>query len=221
MPLAYENQLIGVFLFGLGVATGRAAKSRPIQDAVSLLQQGPMDKPLGDLLLGNATRGCLIEFKRSRKTIDSENEKREGIARHIFSRAAVEVQDAATTGHLLCYPQPTLDGEIPLQMYPYFNSTQPMWKSFSTFANAYLLGQAGARATPFRTYINELLKLANASSGSGIIVTTDSKGQIVFQSVARLSDLKLTVSQHLGMTPPGASITQSIPPPSQGRGMRM
>ncbi len=69
----YENVVIGNFLYGLGVSIGRRLKSGYLPGAVSLLQQTPEDKALGDVLLDFPGTLRLIEFKaqgnRSKKEL--------------------------------------------------------------------------------------------------------------------------------------------------------
>ncbi|AYH07370.1 MULTISPECIES: hypothetical protein [Pectobacterium] len=69
----YENVVIGNFLYGLGVSIGGRLKSGYLPSAVSLLQQTPEDKALGDVLLDFPGTLRLIEFKaqanRSKKEL--------------------------------------------------------------------------------------------------------------------------------------------------------
>ena len=69
----YENVVIGNFLYGLGVSIGRRLQSGYLPGAVSLLQQTPEDKALGDILLDFPGTLRLIEFKaqgnRSKKEL--------------------------------------------------------------------------------------------------------------------------------------------------------
>ena len=65
MPI-YENQVIGNFLFALGLKIG-ARQSDYLGPglAVSLLQQTPLDIVLGDVLLTGPRAVALLEFKRA------------------------------------------------------------------------------------------------------------------------------------------------------------
>lgn len=76
----YENLVIGGFLFELGV---RMASVRPDLPwlSVNLLQQTPLDRPLGDVLLANADVCRLVEFKRSGKLTDKEKKKLNALRR--------------------------------------------------------------------------------------------------------------------------------------------
>ena len=45
----YENVIIGNFIYGLGLVMGK--NPRQIDSCVNLLQQTPLDKVLGDVML--------------------------------------------------------------------------------------------------------------------------------------------------------------------------
>jgi hypothetical protein len=88
----YENIVIGNFLYGLGFAisteTAKSAKSSEeanfFPSIISLLQQQPMDKPLGDVLL-EFSEGIvrLIEFKNKKSDHKKEREKYENLTEDI------------------------------------------------------------------------------------------------------------------------------------------
>ncbi len=73
--IPYENTLIGYFLYLLGY---RASEEGYAISKMSpnLLQQTPLDKTLGDLMLNTDSRYILIEFKRSHKEIKDEITKK-------------------------------------------------------------------------------------------------------------------------------------------------
>jgi hypothetical protein len=73
-----ENVVIGNFLYGLGFAISAKSKATVFPSIVSLLQQNPMDKPLGDVLL-EFTEGIvrLIEFKNKKSDHKKERKKNE------------------------------------------------------------------------------------------------------------------------------------------------
>jgi hypothetical protein len=85
----YENIVIGNFLYGLGFAIStESAKSSEeatfFPSIISLLQQQPMDKPLGDVLL-EFSEGIvrLIEFKNKKGDHKKERTKYENLAEDI------------------------------------------------------------------------------------------------------------------------------------------
>ncbi|HFK2947771.1 TPA: hypothetical protein ACGY8F_002736 [Stenotrophomonas maltophilia] len=95
--LAYENQMLGGFVFQLGYASGAAGTPVP----VNMFQQTPNDGCFGDLVAGNA-RCLAIEFKREAKSIQTEAEKwtSEALASLINETNLVSL---SLKCHLLCY----------------------------------------------------------------------------------------------------------------------
>jgi hypothetical protein len=71
----YENILIGNFLFSLGLVIG-SRSTKPIPAAVNLLQQTPLDGPLGDVIIECPGLVRLIEFKRKSNKSPKEPAKR-------------------------------------------------------------------------------------------------------------------------------------------------
>lgn len=69
----YENIVIGNFLYGLGLAMGRHPQG--VSGCVNLLQQGPLDPVLGDVMLQFPAVWRLIEFKRDGADLGKEQIK--------------------------------------------------------------------------------------------------------------------------------------------------
>lgn len=193
--LPYENQLIGVFLYGLGAAAAlHQGESLPMTDAVSLLQQTPLDQSLADVLLGRASRAYLIEFKRRAAGAKDEIEKRDAILQRM-SAAQVE---AVWSGHLLAYPASVQASHVSLSFEPYLGEYP--WvnpATFKNFATGFLDGSGGADAVSFRAYLKVLLETNPAGGTAGILVTITKEGAIVFQIVAHLAELQLSVAEHV------------------------
>lgn len=59
-----ENIVIGNFLYGLGLSIGHRAGTAAPVGCVNLLQQTPLDRPLGDVFLRFTGTVRLFEFKR-------------------------------------------------------------------------------------------------------------------------------------------------------------
>jgi hypothetical protein len=71
--MPYENQLIGVFIYSLGIVTGK--QNIESADAINLIQQTPYDKDFGDLLGQWQGKNFLIEFKRNETGLKTEAAK--------------------------------------------------------------------------------------------------------------------------------------------------
>jgi len=70
---AYENVIIGNFIYLLGITAGRQDQST---FNVNLLQQTPLDKPLADVMIASPRFVMIIEFKRASIVDKKEDEKR-------------------------------------------------------------------------------------------------------------------------------------------------
>ena len=70
-----ENIVIGNFLYGLGLSMGQRAGTRAPTGCVNLLQQTPMDRPLGDVYIRFPGAVRLFEFKRASADKTKESRK--------------------------------------------------------------------------------------------------------------------------------------------------
>lgn len=86
-----ENVTIGNFLYGLGLSIGSRAGASAPAGCVNLLQQGPMDPPLGDVMLGYPGVFRLIEFKRRSARKTKECVKHTKLAAALSSREDLRV----------------------------------------------------------------------------------------------------------------------------------
>jgi hypothetical protein len=72
----YENLVIGNFLYALGLKVGARRHDYIAPDlAVNLLQQTPLDRVLGDVLLIGPRAVALLEFKRAANRCSKERSK--------------------------------------------------------------------------------------------------------------------------------------------------
>jgi hypothetical protein len=95
--IAYENQLLGAFIYALGYESGRTGKPLP----VNLFQQTPLDGTFGDLIAGGDW--CVaLEFKRSWPAARSERGKwpPANLQRYLEDK---QMQDIAKKAHFLCF----------------------------------------------------------------------------------------------------------------------
>jgi len=94
---AYENQLLGAFIYALGYECGRLGRHIP----VNLFQQTPLDGTFGDLVAG-ADWCVALEFKRNWRSAQSELAK--------WPRAQLDqvlgdkgLREIARRAHFLCF----------------------------------------------------------------------------------------------------------------------
>ena len=118
--MLYENQLIGHFIYQLGI---RACKTgAELIDNIQLLQQTPLDKPLGDLLSSCAGKFFLIEFKRSIKNLKHETSKPKFKKLEIHCSRNNEFLITSKKCHFAAYGDPT--SNILFLNYILLNSTE-------------------------------------------------------------------------------------------------
>lgn len=79
----YENIVIGNFLYSLGLMVGQGSTEKIHSMCVNLMQQTPLDKPLGDVMVANKGVTRLIEFKRSEHDPTKEETKRQILCREL------------------------------------------------------------------------------------------------------------------------------------------
>ncbi|MEA9770778.1 hypothetical protein VDF71_05540 [Xanthomonas campestris pv. raphani] len=104
MGTPYENQILGAFVFALGVECGKAGTFMP----ANLFQQTPLDGTFGDLVVG--ADWCLaFEFKREEGTVDWEKAKWSKKALQAFETDTL-LMVASRKAHLLCFSRPKADG---------------------------------------------------------------------------------------------------------------
>lgn len=104
MGTPYENQILGAFVYALGVESGKQGKFLP----VNLFQQTPLDGTFGDLVAG--ADWCLaFEFKREKATVESEVAKWSEAGLQAFKNDK-RLMVASSRAHVLCFSCPAMDG---------------------------------------------------------------------------------------------------------------
>jgi len=95
---AYENQLIGAFIFAMGHLAGQRGYGNMV---LNLYQQAPLDSIYGDLFVGDAQ--CVaIEFKRSLSDRTAERLKWDLAGAKAFVEGR-RPRDVSMRGHLFAY----------------------------------------------------------------------------------------------------------------------
>lgn len=115
---AYENQLIGLFLFVFGQKYGQRfpdpATAPPI--AINLFQQTPLDSRYSDMIAGS-DRCLILEFKRSINTLSTERAKWDAAALAALANDG-PFQKRSRMAHLMIYGRPKQSGvELPVCFY--------------------------------------------------------------------------------------------------------
>lgn len=88
----YENVVIGSFLYGLGAAVGaRVGEDGSPLLAANLLQQTPLDKTTGDVLVRGARTMRLLEFKRTTNDDNKEASKLKLLTAALAGKATADL----------------------------------------------------------------------------------------------------------------------------------
>jgi hypothetical protein len=95
----YENIIIGNFLFGFGVEMGLSADSHILPTCCNLLQQGPYDNPLSDLLVFNSNFFRIVEFKRAANDSEKEESKLVQLQRALTPNSSKQLEQVSRKIH--------------------------------------------------------------------------------------------------------------------------
>jgi len=193
----YENIIIGNFLYGLGLAMGR--RPTPVDACVNLLQQTPLDKALGDVMLQFPGAWRLIEFKRV-----GANMKKEAVKLATYRGATSrdrELREASLTAHWFVESGPYVvdefdNAEFQMKVRPYLQLQEDGGISLEAFVERIV---DDARRGPTRRkeldlYLR-LIRLFGCLDGyetSGLLVGVNSAGGLVYLPLDNITDLNAT-----------------------------
>ncbi len=201
----YENIVIGNFLFGLGLEMGKEVP--PI--SVNLLQQTPLDRPLGDVLIAKAHFVRVVEFKRVANDSDKEQLKLRSIQRALSANIDRRLATISRKIHWYLASEVSASAEdkmrFRVRIAPYLDfdfDTGGKWTNLRTFicetASAAIHSMlSDEEILACERYVNLLMGIAEstaASSGALIIWRTDAN-EIRHLAVPSIHDLHLTFRQ--------------------------
>ena len=202
--LAYENQMLGAFIYQLGY---NSCESRTVVP-VNMFQQTPHDGSFGDLVAGSSH--CFaIEFKRDIKSLESERKKwtEEGLA--ALSKE-VKIISASEKCHLLCYGETTGKSlSFAAKLYATSIGVSDLEVKLSgAEINSRILGivsgeqpdaalPTGLPPDQLENYLRTLAQLRNSSKGgdrASWLALYIGKNEIHFQMASSLSSLVELIS---------------------------
>ncbi len=200
----YENVVIGNFLYGLGFAVGVKNQSENVPSVVSLLQQTPADKLLGDLLLEFPGVVRLIEFKNRENKSNKEKEKHKRLTEKIKSQ--VEEYDdyirISRSIHWFIETHPQKNNFVSrivpyLDAYPKDNSLLDLGEFIESTAEDILKAQSKCSHQEVCNYIHfvsSLLGTKKIGTG-GLLLSANSSGSLGFIELTDMSELNLYRSE--------------------------
>jgi hypothetical protein len=196
----YENIVIGNFLYCLGMAIGKLGDKALPPLAVNLLQQTPLDRSVGDVLLRGANVLRVLEFKRKKSDHYKEYAKLEHLSRALSVENNRDLIPLSRQVHWFLESEGA-DGQFDLKIVPYLDFRRPECVSidFTAFVNGIVAGMRTHNylAHQFQRYLNTLAASqgANDSSSGGLVVTVDETGIVRYIVVEDLRELALTLTQ--------------------------
>jgi len=195
----YENIIIGNFLYGLGLAIGKRPKE--VEGCVNLLQQTPLDKALGDVMLQFPGAWRLIEFKRVGANLTKEKVKLHtyrGATRRDqdLRRASLRTHWFVETGqHLI---DELGNSEFRMMVRPYLELEEHGGITLEAFAEQVVddARHGTVRQKELDLYLR-LIRLFGCLDGyetSGLLVGVSSAGGLVYLPLDDIADLNATAN---------------------------
>jgi hypothetical protein len=162
--LPYENIQIGYFLYALGYHVSKngyhISKFSP-----NLMQQTPLDKDLGDLLIGSTSKCILIEFKRSIDEVKNEINKKNHIVKCMREKGLEEIKLSAKC-HLLAIGDYD-DKKLEFLFMPYIMMLiSQEFRKYNIFEDI-VKGNIGIKKDDFIRYYNHMKTCKPDPSPSG------------------------------------------------------
>ncbi len=197
-----ENIVIGNFLYCLGLSMGQRAGSDAPRGCINLLQQTPLDRPLGDVFIRFTGAVRLFEFKRSTASKLKELRKLTVLQAAIRNRPDLR----ALSHQIHWYVETEQDRpDFRIAARPYLDMVDRKMQVLDfagTICN--VVDQAlAARQKDDATLVDEYLKTVTLFAGertgtsSGMLVAVDAQGGIQWVGVDDIRDLNATPMQVL------------------------
>lgn len=196
----YENIVIGNFLYGLGANMGYQSKTKDLPFSVNLLQQTPLDKNIGDVLLQGARVMRILEFKRAQNDDIKEASKLLHLQRTLSAPDNLDLIDVSREVHWFIKSRGA-DNRLDIQIVPYLDFMRPrhVEKNLQLFIEKIV--EAAQSTYDNSECYSRYLKVVADSQGSitgssgGLIVCLDNNGKVNYMAVDDLRDLRLTLSE--------------------------
>lgn len=200
----YENVVIGNFLYGLGVSIGGRLESGYIPGAVSLLQQTPEDKALGDVLVAFPGTLRLIEFKAKGNYSTKEAERYQKLS--LILQGKPEMEIISRRMHWYVETAPSQISGLATFFSPYLDAFDTKTHKRQPYALERFINSVAADAISQRDHERpqvekDYLKLvrwcqgAEETGAGALIVIVGSGGSIEFVALEDLMELNMSYGQ--------------------------
>jgi len=197
-----ENIVIGNFIFGLGwEMRNRGLTTKPEPVSVNLLQQGPMDTTMGDLLIANARVVRLIEFKREMNKDKKEGLKLRMLVNVLATPSLRHLEPLSRKIHWFVLTNYNR-AERSSVVVPYLDQQQPSGdRDLAQFQREIAEEVVGPGMTDeqlkdVQLYLEALGRFAGskqvgAGTAGGLLFTTDARGQVNYLLIENVRELAM------------------------------
>jgi hypothetical protein len=195
MSNPYENIVVGSFLYGLGLCMG--ARRRRFDGCVNLLQQTPLDRPLGDVLVHYPGTLRLLEFKRQGADMIKERTKLEVLKGALSRDPHLEAVSRAVHSFVRSQTSEAPTARIGVRPYLDFDVKEASDTSLDAFSEA-IIAEAFESPRFDTAALNDYLHAVATFSGvtdlqsPGMLVTVDGGGCLRYTVVEDFLDLRAT-----------------------------
>ena len=196
----YENIVVGNFLFGLGVKLGIQHQSSPVKPiSINLLQQQPLDRPLGDVVIANARILRLVEFKREGNKDKKEKLKWKLLSDALETEDIIDLTSISRKIHWYVnsdYRAKTIGNDSNIKICPYldfYNSN--IFINLTEFINktaeeAYTETMSDEEMKWCKIYLEIVASIFGSASGKSgcLLLTVSGSGQLTYAAVDDIGD---------------------------------
>ncbi|KWS36857.1 hypothetical protein AL065_09940 [Pseudomonas amygdali pv. ulmi] len=199
----YENVVIGNFLYSLGFSVrSHLERDTPFPSVVNLLQQTPVDKELGDVLLTFPGLVRLIEFKMKGASLKKERRRHQALSIALMGENAILAETSKTVHWYVELSAQSDKAPLISRVVPYLDafsdsgslrpgSIEEMVEQTARQAvmEVDLLSRIQARA--YLDLVRLTLGTGKPAGAGGLLLVMDGKGGMHFAEVQDIVDLNL------------------------------
>lgn len=210
----YENIVIGNFLYGLGAAVQARLQSKAILSSINLLQQTPMDKSLGDVLLEFPGVMRIIEFKQKNNKSGKEERRLHQLRTALRNKPRLIeisrvchwfIETAQTEQSYVTRIVPYLDA------YPRDENQHDFNQFINSIADDAVKGQSVFSIDDIRLYLAFVASCHGAGdvTSGGLIMAITAEGTLRYSQLTSMMQLRLQHKEYVNEIL--ASMEKSIP----------
>jgi hypothetical protein len=197
----YENIVIGNFLYAFGLAMGGRNDAWDLPLSVNLLQQTPLDRSAGDVLVRGSRVMRLLEFKRQSNDDYKEIAKLTHLQRSLETKENADLISVSREVHWFISSK-SEHSALDLKMVPYLDFLKegvggPDLRKFIDNMVKEAMCSTGDRSAVFSRYLDLVAKSQGSLKGSsgGLVVSVNAEGKMHYAVVEDLRELGLHLTK--------------------------